>query len=673
MSSPLASLRNLSIRLKQMLIIMLTSSVALLLACAAFVAYDTVAFRQQLVKKESTVADVVGKTVTAAIDFNDPKTAEESLAALRAEPNIISACIYDGTGHVFAVYRRDQGTAIVTPAVREAGYEFSGDQLRLFLDIKQGGDKVGTILVVSDLNELSQRTRRYAGIVALVFGVSLLVALALSSRLQSVVSNPILKLAQLARAVALDKNYAVRAESQSSDELGELVGGFNTMLDQIQHRDAELQAARDNLEHRVAERTAELAESLALLNATLGSTVEGILVVNGQGKWMLHNQRMLDLWKIPPHLSDSDNDESIRRQAMNLTKDPAQFQQKVAHFYAHPDESCEDEVELNDGTILERITAPVMGKDGSNYGRIWTFRDITERKEAEARLQTVHQQLLETSRQAGMAEVATSVLHNVGNVLNSVNVSATLLAETAKKSKAHSLGRVVALMNEHAKDLGAFMTADPKGRQLPVYLGHLAEQLAREQNNAVEELDMLRKNIEHIKDIVAMQQNYARISGVTEMVSVAELVENALQLNASGLTRHEIQLVRQFDELAPVLLEKHKVLQILVNLIRNAEHACDDSGRNDKEIKIRLSKSETVVKIAVADNGVGIPPENLVRIFNHGFTTRTNGHGFGLHSGALAAREMGGTLMVHSGGLGCGATFTLELPSQSPRGDFLLP
>ena len=288
--------------------------------------------------------------------------------------------------------------------------------------------------------------------------------------------------------------------------------------------------------------------------------------------------------------------------------------------------------------------------------------NITQRRQADEKLEKAHRQLLETSRQAGMAEVATSVLHNVGNVLNSVNVSATLVADNTKKSKAPYLHKVVALLNEHAADLGAFMVNDPKGRQLPGYLSQLAGQLATEQQNAIAELAGLQKNIEHIKDIVAMQQSYAKVSGVTETLQISDLVEDALHMNASALTRHEVQVVREYAEVPPVTIEKYKVLQILVNLIRNAKYACDESGRSDKRMTMRVTNGGNRVRISISDNGVGIPAENLIRIFNYGFTTRKEGHGFGLHSGALAARELGGSLNVHSEGPGQGAVFTLELP-----------
>ena len=292
-------------------------------------------------------------------------------------------------------------------------------------------------------------------------------------------------------------------------------------------------------------------------------------------------------------------------------------------------------------------------------------QEVTEHTQAQAELERVHRQLVDSSRQAGMAEIATNVLHNVGNVLNSVNVSAILASDLAQKSKADGLGRVVALLREHAHDLGEFISSDPRGKHLPVHLGHLAEHLKTEQAAIVKELDSLRSNIEHIKDIVAMQQSYAKVAGVHEIIAVVDLLEDSLRMNTGALARHGVDVVRDFEGQPLVNIDKHKVLQILVNLVRNAKYACSESGLAGRQVTLSVRSANGLVRIVVADNGVGIAPENLTRIFNHGFTTRADGHGFGLHSGALAARELGGTLSVHSDGVGRGASFSLELPLYS--------
>ena len=295
------------------------------------------------------------------------------------------------------------------------------------------------------------------------------------------------------------------------------------------------------------------------------------------------------------------------------------------------------------------------------------FRDITPRKQTEAELANMHRQLLEVSRQAGMAEVATSVLHNVGNVLNSVNVSSSLIADRVRASKAANLAKAAALLRDHEGDLAEFLANDPKGRQLPGYLNSLADHLTGEQEEILKEVKSLAGYIDHIKEIITMQQSYARVMGVVESLPVVDLVEDALRLNAGAMERHHVQVIREYFDVPPILVDKHKVLQILVNLLRNAKYALDDRGHTDKRMVLQVGlNGNNTVKIWGIDNGVGIPPENLTRIFEHGFTTRKEGHGFGLHNGALAAKELGGNLTALSDGPGKGATFILELPRQ-PR------
>jgi signal transduction histidine kinase len=288
-------------------------------------------------------------------------------------------------------------------------------------------------------------------------------------------------------------------------------------------------------------------------------------------------------------------------------------------------------------------------------------------QERTAELTVAHKQLVETSRQAGMAEIATNVLHNVGNVLNSVNVSAEAVAGKVRNFRITSLKQVAELLRKHADHLPEFLTQDPRGKELPGYLVKLADNLSEPQKGILQELTSLQNNIEHIKEVVAMQQNYARRSGMLETLSAVALVEDAINLHNDTFNRHGVALVRDYGEVPPVLADRHKVLPILVNLLSNAKQALASAG-GDKQLTVRVGQNGCDgVQIVVADNGVGIPLENLTRIFQHGFTTKPEGHGFGLHSGALAAREMGGRLTAESEGVGRGAVFTLELPLQSTK------
>ena len=316
---------------------------------------------------------------------------------------------------------------------------------------------------------------------------------------------------------------------------------------------------------------------------------------------------------------------------------------------------------------------PWRDKTGRIIGTFGIAKDITQLKEAE-KLESTHKQLMLASRQGGMAEVATNVLHNIGNVLNSVNVTATLLTDKLKHLKISHLAQLADILSEHAHE-PHFLSTDEKGKHVPGYLKDLSEHLVHEQETLLNELSQLRQNIEHISEVVAMQQPYAKLAGVTEKVKASELVEDSLRLNSAALIRHDVQLLKDYQDDPDLVVEKHKVLQILVNLIRNATYACDESGRTTKQITMRIARPEPdKVQIQVIDNGVGIPAENMTRIFNHGFSTRKGGHGFGLHYSANAATELGGRLVVESAGPGQGATFTLELAAFNYYGNsFLTP
>ena len=322
-----------------------------------------------------------------------------------------------------------------------------------------------------------------------------------------------------------------------------------------------------------------------------------------------------------------------------------------------------------DGKVTWALTSklPLRNKAGAIVGTFGISKDITDIKEAESKLESVHQQLLETSRRAGMAEVATSVLHNVGNVLNSVTTSAGVLADHLRNSKINGVARVHGLLSSQS-DLPAFFAREDRATQLLDYLGTLRDHLAEEQSLLLKELQDLGRNIDHIKEIVAMQQSYARVAGVLEKLPPASLVNDALRMHAGALARHQVRTVRFFQDVPEIQIDKHKTIQILINLISNAKYALSAAPVEDKVLTVRIeSCGPECIRIQVQDNGIGVSSENLTRIFSHGFTTRTEGHGFGLHAGALAAKEMGGRLSVHSDGPGKGAIFTLELPLQPPE------
>jgi PAS domain S-box-containing protein len=418
---------------------------------------------------------------------------------------------------------------------------------------------------------------------------------------------------------------------------------------------------------RLDERTGELAYERDLLASLLDSSPDPIYFKDAQSNFLKGGKVQAELFGLKnadEMKGKSDFDFYAEAHARAAFED----EQEIIRTGQALIGKVEREITKN-GRESWALTSkmPLRNKSGQIIGTFGISKDITPIKEAEEKLAHVHRQLVDASHQAGMAEIATSVLHNVGNVLNSVNVSCSLIADKARNSKVANLNKAMMMMRDHATDLGDYLSNDPKGKRLPDYLASLAEHLDEEQQGILREIASLMNNIIHIKEIVAMQQNYAKASGVLESLKVKDLVEDALSMNTGAMARHEVKVVREFTEVPPILTEKHKVLQVLVNLIRNAKYACDDSGHEAKQITLRIANGDGLIKISVIDNGIGIPPENLTRIFNHGFTTRKDGHGFGLHSGALAAKELGGTLRASSEGMGCGAVFTLELPVTQPK------
>ena len=514
---------------------MATCTAVLLLSSAIQLLFLRGDYRKETVDSISCYAEMIGDNCRAALAFRDAEDAEETLKSLQAESSIVFACVYTMEGKILAHYQRVGFAGDVSPAYEEEGYKFDGDYFKLFKQVKEGDDLIGTVYVQLDLSEGKTRLWLKAGSIALVLLLCSLMAYLVSLRLQAVISGPILSLARVAKTVSDKKDYSTRASKESNDEVGSLIDAFNEMLEQIQQRDSALIEAKDQLEARVKERTAEL--------------------------------------------------------------------------------------------------------------------------------KAAQEKIVESAHRAGMAEVATDVLHNVGNVLNSINVSAKFIQEKVSNSKVANLKKVIDMISDRADDLGTFLTQDERGKHIPVYLTEAAKLIIHEHTDTLEKLCSLTRNVEHIKQIIKAQQGYARAGGVEMFVNLNEVLEDAIEINSASLARYEVDLKLDLAELPKIHLDKQRVLQILVNLINNAKYALSKNGRKEKVLAIRCYRlGEDRLRIDVEDNGVGISKENTAKIFRHGFTTREGGHGFGLHSSALAAQDMGGSLAVHSDGPGHGATFTLELP-----------
>jgi PAS domain S-box-containing protein len=441
-----------------------------------------------------------------------------------------------------------------------------------------------------------------------------------------------------------------------------LLGIYAWRTRRLREKEKTLRAANELLDHNIQTRTRELAEKSNVLRTLIDHLPDAVFVKDTEGRVIIDNvahARYLGFDDPAKTIGKTDFDCFPREKAEQFRSAEIALLQDGKEF------NGEENLTLANGDTCWFYTTKVPLRDdhGQIIGLAGINRDITERKKWEAELESLHRQLMETSRHAGMAEVATSVLHNVGNVLNSVNVSASMIGEQVRDSNLERLGKVIQLLQENRSNLGGFFNQTEKGPKLISYLEVLFNMLKTERAGIQKELHALTKNVEHIKKIVTMQQSYAKIAGVIEIVSPVELLEDSLRMHEAAFHRHAIKLVRYYAEVPKISVDRHKVIQILVNLLSNAKYACDANPPANRTIQVRVvSAGANRVRLEVIDNGMGIPVENLTRIFSYGFTTRKNGHGFGLHGGALSAKELGGSLHVKSDGPGKGSAFILELP-----------
>ncbi len=620
----------------------------LLVAIAGLFTFQVVNFRASFQTDTETLTAVIANNSTAALAFKDVGGGNEVLGSLKDVPTVESATLLATDGSTFAKFGIAEDAAALAQFPPGAGAKFSGADLLITHPVVLDKKNVGTLLLRANFKRTFLNLLGiYTGVVLGILTVSVTLAVYLSGRFQRVITDPVLHLAQTAQKIGQEKNYALRAEVESrGDELGQLTESFNEMLGRIQEQDAALGLSQKRMQ--------VLINSIDGIVWTCDPETLRFSFVSRQCSSILGFSP--DEWIVNPGFWEAHLHPEDQARMVALRREYAQAGKPYTCEYRM--------VAADDRVVWIRESGSVMAEQGKASAMRGIFLDFTEQKLAADELERLNRRLRDTSRQAGMAEVATGVLHNVGNVLNSVSVSATLVGDRLKQSKATNLQRATAMLEAQKGRLGEFLTNDPKGKLLPEYLIAVAKHLTEEQAALLAEMESVGKNIEHIKEIVAMQQNFAKVAGAYENLPIAALVEDSLRINAAAFERHRINVVRNFDPATPTIFaDRHKALQILINLISNAKYAIDSQPENERRLTIQVAPAGPVrVKITISDTGIGIPQENLVKIFNHGFTTKKDGHGFGLHSCANAAQEMGGNLMAQSDGPGRGATFTLELP-----------
>jgi signal transduction histidine kinase len=573
----MTALRHISIKSKLLMVYITITGLILTSAFFIIMRMEQASSRQNVISGLNVVGEIVADRCAASVAFSDVQSANSNLSTLSSHASIVYACIRTDTNQSFAQYAVNGAEKYNCDDFDiDNTSRFDGNYVDIYKPILLEGQAIGMLQVKASLDELNARLMESAKFSFLIFAGLMLIAAFLSRKLMSLVTEPITRLKDIAQSITEKRNYDLRMEQVSNDEVGVLVNSFNKMLDQIAARDRALNDEK------------EKAEISAL---------------------------------------------SAKRHASETEKMNIELEKEIGERLR-----VEKELQELNETLEEKV------------------------QERTLELKQLNEKIGDIARSAGMAEVASGVLHNVGNVLNSVNVSASVMREQVRKSKADNLSRLVDLMQQHQHDLASFISDDEKGKQIPKFIELLAEQLKEERNILFKELDELASNIDHIKNIISMQQSYAGSYGVREKVKLSDLVEDALKINLQEVNRHNIKVERHYDETPLIYADKHKLLQIIINLISNAKYALKEKADQNRLLQIMIYKNGTEAVIEIRDTGIGIVADDMPHLFEYGFKRRRGGHGFGLHHSALVANELGGRIKVNSEGPGKGATFQLFVP-----------
>jgi len=692
-------LKRLSIRHKQLVIIMATSTAALLLACAGFVSYEVFSFREAMTSNLSSVASLIGNNCTAALHFDDRAAATQVLNTLKGEHHIIAACIYDKNGRIYASYTQDQKPfPFPKPALTDS-HEFGPKYFDLFRRIDHGGERLGTSYVCASSDQLSIRVEQYVGIIALVLCPSLIVALFLSLRLQRFVSEPILQLASMAKVVSVDKNYALRAPPQGQDEIGQLIDGFNEMLEQIQARDAALQAAHDQLEKRVLGRTQELQQEIVertRAELSLTQQLTRINLLNSITRAIidrhdLENVVVVVLRELEEHLP-------IDFGRVYLFDSQSQMISVAARRYQGKSQYAK--IDLFAGLTPLKDT----GLDACSTGEIVSFPETSSSQTAVA--MKLHQ--------AGLHS-ALAVPLRVENELFGILLAARVAPKAFNSEESEflrMLSEQVALAAHQARLHTQLQHAYDELRQTQVAvmqqerlraLGQMASGIAHDINNALcpvvvysdlllqdtsQFSDVTVRNLENIKTagediahIVCRMREFYRQRDKSDSLVAVQLNKTATQV--LELTRPRWRDIPQArgvvieleTDLEPGLPEitgnGSELREALTNLILNSVDAMPEGGKLTIRTRAggwdRSPGAATHVFIEVSDTGSGMDEQTRRRCLEPFFSTKgKRGTGLGLAMVYGIAERHEGSIDIESAP-GRGTTMRLIFPVKTGR------
>jgi PAS domain S-box-containing protein len=606
-----------------------------------------------------TFAGTAAANITPLLKESHRPLALKLLQNIGTPKEVIGTVLYDANGQpISATGKLHPDVAYLRDSERSRKFEHDG-KLVVAHTLKDGKKTLGKLVTAGDLAHSKTHVdgALFQSIEAIV-AIGLLLSILLAALLKHLVAKPIETLAAQAAEIAQSGDFSTRITVGSNDESGNLATAFNAILFRVESQEKQLREARASLEEKVR----ALANSETRMKSVIENLAEALILVSPQGVITEANSRSLPIlgWE---------QRELVGRSAVETLFMPQDYP-KIRHLFEQAKvgtlSSAEMDITPPLGSLrpVEIHCNRICNQRGELTGILTAFLDIAERKRAAEALATANAQLVDTSRRAGMAEIATNVLHNVGNAFNSVNVGLTVVSERLRDSRVNRLRASVELLQKQGDNLPNWLISDERGKHFVSFLDSLASKLAANESQMLGELVKLDAHIEHIKHIISTQQSYAKTKALIEHIPVARIIEHCIELEGSVM-RSGILISVDIPRTLVVAADRHKTVQILCNLLRNARDAVRENTRTGGFIQIEATTLETRDRaiVQITDSGCGISPENIPKIFGHGFTTKAKGHGFGLHASALAAMEMGGSLNATSNGPGTGATFILELPT----------
>lgn len=533
--------------------------------------------------------------------------------------------------------------------------------------------------VENEQREYYNNLRKTLLVSGLLFVCTLMIAFILTRRQAATITQPLAVLTSAADTIA-GGNYNIEVEVTSGDEIEDLAMSFNQMVKDLDStyadlhlKNKELEEARTELEDlnkhlegKVEDRTRKLAESESKFRTLFEKSADAILLGNEQ-EFFDCNPAMLKMMGCgtkeeflrmsPYEISPEDQpDRTNSAEALH------EYYQKALTVGSQHFEWVNKKIDGTEFFTEIVVTSfPLNGKQVLHK----VFRDITERKRTEAALEEAQKKLVETAHSAGMAEIATGVLHNIGNILNSVNISTEEIGNTLKSSKLKNFIKANEMVRQNFENIVQFFDVHPKGKLIPGYYISIGETIEDEHRVMQEEIKALTNKVSMMRDVISTQQNYAKASLYTEDVVITDIIEDAIKLQISSLNKQGVRINRQYNDRPTGMVPKVKLVHVLTNLIKNGKEAMAENERANlgQEMLISLDQiDENIVEIKITDSGCGIEKANLDKIFNHGFTTKEQGHGFGLHTCANFMTEMGGSLIAQSDGPGSGSVFVVRFP-----------